>query len=528
MEQQHVVEPYEEVGYKIRPPLLEDVSIEGPLRTPIPHSLDTLEQRERIEEDYNWWRYSPIAFPTLVLILLLLVALFALTAFQQVGDIRSLRSGIPTYFQLHEVSSSSDEAGIPKVVRSLRISACSIAIFAVVFAFLVLLAKPRPKLRKLLIWLTVFLLFVAMVVAWVAFGIGEDDPPDSVRCPEMVAFTNEKCDSTLGIARAANVLDFLLAASALTALITLAYTNAKGDFKLNRTGWRQQERDAEQEKPKKSKFGTKPHHGRRTRVLFTSAALIITLLFAIALIAFVIVLHQNHEVVNLRNMRGRTDETFDSNSTNSFYEAGWSARNTRLRYGFTGIGILAVLLNLFPFRSRVVAYLFAFFYFVVAVLAIVCFALDVDELKDARDIFPGCEINRFRSLPGDSLFGVENLSSRSELNCVNGQYVATAVLELIVAIICLIYLLNEFVVRYRSIHSGRKYPWYQIRKVEQELDSRRPVRCEITSEVMTAAEYYYRHRFLTENEMMAAAVHELSPRAQYGLPYDTVPQHPYA
>ena len=50
------LEPVEEVGYKNRPPLLEDVAIEGPTRTSIPHALDTLEDRERIEDDYNWWR----------------------------------------------------------------------------------------------------------------------------------------------------------------------------------------------------------------------------------------------------------------------------------------------------------------------------------------------------------------------------------------------------------------------------------------------------------------------------------------
>jgi len=417
-----------------------------------------------------------------------------------------MRDGIPTYFQLQTDSDLKDEGNMPKSIRNLRCASTSVSITGVVLAFLTLFAKPRPTPRKLLSFLAAFLLIAGMSISWVAFGIGENDARRSKRCPELVLFTNEKCDKREGPAVAANILDFLLGISGITAFISLIYTTITGDFKLNREGWRQQDRDAELEPPKKNKHNIKPHNVRKIRLAFTAISLVFVLLIASALIVFIVVLHQDHQTVNLRSIRGRTNRSFDPYSDKTWEEAGWPAKNTRLRYAYSGIGILTVLANLLPWRSRVIAYVFAFLYFSVFVLAIVSFAIDVHELRKARNTY-GCATTGGNWLYGvrqDALVGV-NLPTDLSINCINSPYVATAIFDFIAAISLLIYLFNEYIVRYKSIHSGRKYPWFHIRKIEKELDSRRPVRCELTSQVMTAAEYYYRHRFLTEHELAATS-----------------------
>eukprot|EP00997_Jenningsia_sp_PLL12_P007682 NODE_434_length_1749_cov_463.011765_g365_i0.p1 GENE.NODE_434_length_1749_cov_463.011765_g365_i0~~NODE_434_length_1749_cov_463.011765_g365_i0.p1 ORF type:complete len:371 (-),score=96.47 NODE_434_length_1749_cov_463.011765_g365_i0:98-1210(-) len=354
------------------------------------------------------------------------------------------------------------------------------------------------------------------MLAWIAFGVGENDSRKAFRCPELRYFTNEKCQNREGVATAATVLDFLLGISGLTALVALLFTVVTGDFKVNRSGWREQERDAETEPPKKNVQNIKPHRVRQTRVAFTSVALIIVLLFAIAQLVLLVVLHQDHDTINVYSARGRSNRNHTVDMP--WYEAGWSARNTRLRYAMSGIGILTVLLNLVPWRSRVVAYLFAFFYLIVFIMSIVCFSFDVHELREVRD--ENCYGPWLGAIPADAKADpVMTLPTDLRINCIYSPYDAAACLDMFVAVAILIYLAMEYLVRYKSIHSGRKYPWFQIRKVEESLDSRRPVRCEITNEVMTASQYYYRHRFLTEPEILAGAADMTTTSSSSARPY---------
>lgn len=200
-------------------------------------------------------------------------------------------------------------------------------------------------------------------------------------------------------------------------------------------------------------------------------------------------------------------------------EPGWSIRNTRLRYAYSGIAILTILANLLPWRSRIFAYIFAFIYFCVFVLSIVSFAFDVHELRRARNDY-GCYSAWLGSSPSDSLYDPVQPLPNQKVNCINGPYVCAAIFDFFAAVAILIYITFEYVIRYKSIHSGRKYPFFAIRKNEQDLDSRRPVRCEITNEVMTAAHYYYRHRFLSEPEMLAGyGADATSTSSSYGIPH---------
>eukprot|EP01001_Neometanema_parovale_P001725 NODE_1203_length_1836_cov_524.833625_g1141_i0.p1 GENE.NODE_1203_length_1836_cov_524.833625_g1141_i0~~NODE_1203_length_1836_cov_524.833625_g1141_i0.p1 ORF type:complete len:548 (+),score=179.88 NODE_1203_length_1836_cov_524.833625_g1141_i0:55-1644(+) len=524
--QQGVVEPVEEVGYKNRPPLLEEVSVEGPFRTPIPHALDTLEQRERIEEDYNWFRYSKFALPWLLVLLALFATLFTLTAFEQVGDLHGLRDGYPAYYQLQQTAAQNKimegshdrtEGGMKKVIRNLRIACVWHAFVGAFLALVVLLSKPRPPTRKMLHFLCAFLLFVAFALAIAALVIAETWTKRAVRCPEMFALTNERCDNRQATAMISLILDFVLLAFCFTGCIALAYATAGGHFKLNRRGWRQQERDSETEAPPKNPLNIKAHHVRRTWVQIVVFALVCILLLAIMQAVLIVILHQNHTTVTLRGHRGRSTRFFRSFDDAPFEAAGWSARNTRLRYAVSSTGIITVLLNLLPWRSRVVAYLFAFVYLLLCIGSFVIFALDASEIREGRDGV-NCPTHWMSGLPQD--LPDYAVLSAATVNCINSPYIATIIMDMFAAVAALFYLLNEFLIRYKSVHSQRKYPWFQIRKIETELDSRRPVRCEVTSEVMTAAEYYYRHRFLTEAEMLAQGS-DFDVAAPYGnVPYD--------
>jgi len=504
-----VVEPIEEVGYKMRPPLLEDVSIEGPLRIPIPHALDTLEQRDAIEEDYNWFRYSKFAAPWLIFMLLILLLLFISTAFQQVGSIRGLRDGTPRYYQLQQDSSLEWEGGEDKDQRNVRISAVVISIVGVLLAFLVLASKPRPKARKAFMIIAAIILLAGSVLAFVSFGQHEADVDEAVRCTEfgeqrftgtfVIPFlTNEPCEDRIGLASAALALDILLAFAALIAAILVVLYTFTGDFKLLRTGWREQERDLEQEPVKANKYNIKAHRVRRTRLILTSLALIATLAFAITLCTMLICMSLDRSEVHLMSQRGRTSVLFDIPPVLPPEEAGWSARNTRFRYAWTSFGVVLILINLVPWRSRVLAYAFALGYFFIAAMALTSFGLDVNEMRDSRDL--GCPDAPYQNLVVDNTGGIDQAGllafRNTRVNCINSPYVSTVIWEFILTVAIIIYLLNEYIIRMRSVHSQRKYPWFQVRKIEAAQDSRRPVRCELTSQVMTAKEYYYKHRFL--------------------------------
>jgi len=511
----------EEVGYKHRPPLLEDVSIEGPLQVPIPHALDTLEQREAIEEDYNWFRYSKFAGPMLFTLLLLFATLFVMTGFEQVGTVQHIRDGVARYFQLPdnrfrypgqvEGSRDTTEGGLKKTTRNVRIAEIWMCVPSIAVAFITLLLKPRPLTRKLIHFSCAFVILTGSCLAWSAFGISEYESKYAVRCPEMQFVTNEMCDNRQSTAEGALSLDFLIAITALTSVVALSVYTFTGDFKLNRTGWRQQERDAETEGAKLKSGDFKASNVQITRLALVAFVLGACALLCIAQAVMIVILHQDHNTVMLRGYRGKTNRFFDRYTDQPWEEPGWSARNTRLRYSLSGIGILTVLLNFLPWRSRILAYLFAVIYAGIFAMSIVQFVIDVAEVHRAKTNY-GCPARWMIGIPVD--LPVWNSVQERTVNCISGPYVACCIVDFFTLSAIAFYVINEYLVRYQSIHSQRKYPWYSIRKIEQELDSRRPVRCEITSEVMTAAEYYYRHRFLSEEQMLAS---RMGPEIPLGL-----------
>eukprot|EP00996_Jenningsia_fusiforme_P000221 NODE_1178_length_1659_cov_97.677019_g1045_i0.p1 GENE.NODE_1178_length_1659_cov_97.677019_g1045_i0~~NODE_1178_length_1659_cov_97.677019_g1045_i0.p1 ORF type:complete len:527 (-),score=98.01 NODE_1178_length_1659_cov_97.677019_g1045_i0:77-1609(-) len=474
----------EEVAYRNRPPLLEDVSIQGPLRIPIKDAMQTLEEREAIEADFRWYRWSKFAFPWLLWCLLLGATLFCLTAWQQVGSLKTFDAktvnnddylwGVPRILVKKSETSSDDEGGMPKALRNIRIAAVFAGAVAVVAAFATFFGKPRPRIRSALNFLWAFLLIVTAVLAAIAFGVGINNVDDAVQCPWRFEVTFEKCTERKGTATIAIILDAAIFVGALTSAILLAWYTRTGDWKLFRTGWRERERDAEEELVQNAATIDKSLRKiRPVRITILSAALLFTLAAVIVLAVFIVILHQDylHEYA-LQSYRGVDTRGKDLNE-----RSGWPTKNTRLRYAVSSMTVLAILLNFLPFTHRALAYLFAVLYVIIIAMAYTNFGLDIHEVTNALDL---------------------KCPNSDEVNCRISPFVATLFIEFVLATSLFLYVMYEYVAKGFSVSrwSGRNYVPGELKKHDEKLDSMRPVRCELTGEVMTAKEYVYRYRFI--------------------------------
>jgi len=443
--------------------------------------MKTLEEREAIEADFRWYRWSKFAAPWLFFCLLLCTAIFCLTAWQEVGSIRSYNAqtvyntlrpwGVPRHIVKRGVTESTDEAGMPKSLRNLRIAGVFHGFFGVVLVFLTLFIKPRPRVRLTLNYLWCLLLFACFVMEAIAFAIALSKYSYAQRCPWNQTQTHEKCTVRSGVATIAIALDAGVFSGALTATILLAWYNFTGDWKLLRTGWRERERDAETEVvPQVSGADKFLRKVRPVRITVLSIALLFTLGCVIVLTVFIVLLHMDYQhFYELQQYRG----TFRGKDLGQL--PGWSARNSRLRYGFTIMGFSTVVLNYIPFTHRAVAYLFSILYVVISTLAFVSFGIDVHEMQRAHDM----------QCPLDS-------------HCRDDIFVATAILDFFTGLAFMFYVLYEYGAKWitTSRWSGRNYCPHEIYKHDTKLDSMRPVRCELTGHVMTAKEYVYRYRYI--------------------------------
>jgi len=447
----------------------------------------TLEERDAIEADYRWYRYSKFAFPWLIYIIALGVAVFCLTGWQQVGGYKrfsalrtknqyldngaAARRGLPRYLTRDEETESDLEAGLPKTLRNVRIATVFIGTVGIVLIFLVLFCKPRPKPRTAANLCLVLFLIAASVLGWIGFGWGIKRLDDARQCPWDYLRTGEKCLSRKGHATIAVVMDGCIGLGALVSAILLVMYTLSGDWRLQRTGWRERERDMESErKAQKDPEHLRLLNIRRVRKLLLSLFLLFTLIACIILAIFIILLHLDHDKERLITERGPDMDKRE----------GWPDRNTRLRYAFAAIAVAAGLLSLIPFTHRAIAYIFCFIFFADAVIGYVVFAFDQVELRNTREL---CKT--------DVPFG-------SGVRCIYAPFVATTIIEFFLAVALTFYVFYEFFLKCccKSRYSRRQYAPHEVRKHDMYLDSLRPVRDEMTGRVMTAKEYVYRWRFV--------------------------------
>eukprot|EP00993_Chasmostoma_nieuportense_P005269 NODE_589_length_2043_cov_112.487474_g547_i0.p1 GENE.NODE_589_length_2043_cov_112.487474_g547_i0~~NODE_589_length_2043_cov_112.487474_g547_i0.p1 ORF type:complete len:611 (-),score=98.56 NODE_589_length_2043_cov_112.487474_g547_i0:139-1971(-) len=435
---------------------------------------DPVELSTPVDEDS--WRYSKLALPFLLLCLAFLLAVLMLTFWQQAGDIKRQFDGVPRVIELREVSDSDTEAGQLKSLRSLRCAYVVIAGVAVAGAFFVFMMRPKLKARKGANMGFAALLIVAAVLAWIAFGLGLKDYDDAVACPAMNRWTGARCRDRTAYSVAAVCLDAALGFIAIVAAILLAYNTARGHWRMPPRDWEEAVADSG-EQVKERLPGDRPMRNvGYVRRWITGLGLFAVLVIAAGAAVFVVLLHEGRQQELLYGLRGRADASSAESqlvSTMPFEHAGWPTRNTRLRYAASAVGILAVLFNFLPFRSKTLAYVFGFLYFASAVMLFVAFGFDVHEVAEAGDL--------------DCSRTVDNL----ELDCSQGSFVATIVLEFLAAFLLLVYLVLEYALgkKKQCQHCDRAYEMHALIKHEAVDCPVRPVRCEVCAQPMLSNEF---------------------------------------
>jgi hypothetical protein len=404
----------------MEPIIVDDVA--GVLPTAI-----EADDEEIYEEVYN---YSRFALPWLLFSLLCLWVVLGLTFWQQAGDVKNYYDGIPRMMARKVIRDTDDDAGLPENIRNLRIAAVVAAIVGVVGAFLVFFARPGPKIRIGLSALFALLILAAAVLSWVAFGmaLAKTRYLRVKYCPENRFRTFQSCRDRSGYAITAIALDGGIGVVGVLAAIMLIYNAAKGHWRLAPRGWEEEQLDRERERPKERLPGAMVQKNVSfVRKVLTSLLLLFLLAIAITQVVFIVLLHEGEENVYTRNLwRGRSDYTLRSSSSRPFDVPGWSTRNTRIRYGASVTGILAIMLNFLPFRSRIVAFAIAFLLMCSSTMLMIAFGFDIHELRVAGKL-------RCPDTPDGQ-----------RVDCVKGSFIATAVFDFIASIVLLVYLIIEY------------------------------------------------------------------------------------
>jgi hypothetical protein len=384
---------------------------------------------EEIVEYGDWWQYSRFALPWLLFCLILLSALFALTFWQQAGNIKNYFDGVPRILQRVVIQEDKDEAGLPENVRNLRIAYIFAGFFAVAGAILTFFLRPRPSIRKALGFIFALLLIATAILAWIAFGVALAHFHETEECIENHLLTFEPCLEKDGIAITAIAIDSGVGLLAIVAAIQLAYNCVKGHWRMAPRDPYQEQRDREFEVAK----ARIPGEMIQRNVSFVRKWLTGLNLFALtivlaAAVVFIILISEYREIEYVRNGRGRAYRDLRFDSTEPFEHAGWPTNNYRIRYGATGLGLLTLLLNFLPFRSKTVAFIFATLYFFDSVILMIAFGFDVHELRRTAE------------------FECPNTVLGEEMDCFKSPFIATAVLDFMCSLALVIYLIVEYMI----------------------------------------------------------------------------------
>jgi magnesium-transporting ATPase (P-type) len=373
----------------------------------------------REEEDFTFFRYSRAKVPLLLFILAIFVTVILLTMWQSRSDIRGLKAGVPRDLE-PPTSGSAKEGGIPKYKRNLRFAATSIGIFFALVAFVVyLMTTLKPVLRAKINYLIAFILIGVAVLAFIALALDINSERDARRCTNNIHYSRV-CENREDIATGLTVFDAGLGVFALTAGLLIFFYSRSGDWT--------RAHDPKliaylEDGPAQLQPGMYPNGVSYVRKWLVTLALAGTVVLAILLLVFTILINEDRDRYSERDLFNRQLEG------TTVTRPGWPVKNTKLRYATCSIVILAILLNLIPLTSRVIAYVFGLFYFVAAVLSFVMFAIDVDSMQDAKQLL--CPDN---------------------LRCVYHPYNATAAIEFIGGVFLLVYIILEyFVLRRRKV-----------------------------------------------------------------------------
>lgn len=401
------------------------------------------------------------------------MALFCLTFWQQTGNIKNYYNGIPRLVETSDAAGSNSEAGLPKGLRNLRIAYAWMVGIAVIGTFLVFFARPKRAIRTALNFLFVILFLGGTVVAWIAFGVGLGNYKNAARCQPLYRFTFQKCAPWVAYAIAAITLDAAVATGSILSLLLVAINTVSNHWKLQPRDWEEAVADTH-EMPKERAPGERGQKNvSLVKKWLTALALLFTGGSLAALVVFLILLHEGRDKEYFTGARGRTDSSLNPYSMERFELNGWPVKNTRLRYGAVAIGLLSILFNFIPFRSKTIAYIFGFIYLSTAVICFCALGFDLHALNKATNA--PCP----PAVDGATLV------------CNRGSFQATAALDFIAAFWLVLYVIIEYVIMQRRMcqHCDRPLLMAELIKHESTDCKARPVRCEVCAKSMTFKEF---------------------------------------
>lgn len=412
------------VPFAAPPPVFSAPAVGLPPQLPDP-AFNALVD-EGVEYDEEYWKYSRFALPWLVFCLALLVTVFCLTFWQQAGDIKRWFDGVPRVLIRRSVAGTNYEAGIPKNVRNLRIAAFVCIIVGVVIAVITYFLRPKPGIRIALCAVASLLLFAGAVIAWVAFGIALDHQNNAVQCHENYLYTHAHCIRRTAYEIVDIALDAGMGTFGIIAAVLLIL-NARYHWRLAPRTIEEEEIDRIREPVKERIPGYMVHKNVSfVRKWLVSLALLMAFISAVGSIVFTIILSEDQNTELLRGPRGRGDRSLSEHSIFPFEHSGWPRINTAIRYAGTAVGILAVFFNFMPFRSKTIAIIFGFLYFVSASLLLICFGFDVHEIRRAKR------------------FGCPRQFDGAALQCFTNPFTTTCVIEFIAVVALLLYIIVEY------------------------------------------------------------------------------------
>jgi hypothetical protein len=341
--------------------------------------------------EYAWYRASKFALPALLFILGVAAVVFCLSVWQGQTTYKHIREGVPKLFETPRTTRIED-SGINIDNRNLRIAAFIICAAAVVLILLVMYAKPALKIRKVAYLGLGFILFVGGVLSIIAFALDAGDVNHVVRCRrrEFGNIADQRyCPQNFrNITNAAAATDLALGVFAILGFVCLAVAAVKSG---------------------KSVVSYTTKRMVLVFLFLTIAMVVLSFVWTVMLIETKDVFYKD-EVYNVRRF--------------SNFKPGWPIKNTRIRMAISAAVILTILLNLIPFRSRVIHYCFAFLLFFASAPLLISFALDIKELDSARK--DPCPTN---------------------FKCTYSPYVATIFFEIFLAVLLIFYVIFEFVFR---------------------------------------------------------------------------------
>jgi hypothetical protein len=388
--------------------------------------MELVVQGERKEAEYEWYRYSPIALPFLLLLLGIATVLLWLTLSQGNVTYIHIYHGIPRTLLLDE---GSNEAGIPLGNRNVRIAAFIIGGVASLLILAVMYARPAAAARKGAYFGLSVLLILSGVLAWIAFALDASDMDNLISCdsrefgtlvPATTAADPQLCDNLKGIAVVAVIFDGLLGFFTIfTAICMILAVIVAG----KRAGNQNPDAYYDQAFAPVRRTGL----SRSTRLCLVLLNLAVILCVTV-LIVFTII------ISNLRPDYDLDQATGVARGTN--LPSGWPVALTRMRLSTTGIIILTILITFIPFRSRVLAYVLAFTLLLTTVLCFISFSIDLKSLKSTN-----------------------NLRCPAGFDCDNKRFIAVIILDILLGFLILVYLLIEFVARLamEKTHASKVY-----------------------------------------------------------------------